>query len=218
MLAKEVVHMNPILEKLAAFKIVPVIVINDAEKAVPLAKALVEGGLPCAEITFRTAAAADAIRAMTTAYPEMLVGAGTVLSQKNAVDATDAGAKFLVSPGLNPETVRHAQAMGVPILPGVCTPTEIELGMSLGLTEMKFFPAEAAGGLKMLTAMAAPYVGLKFMPTGGLSPANVGDYLKTKCVMACGGSWMVTADLIDNDKWDEIREMTREAVEIAKNY
>jgi 2-dehydro-3-deoxyphosphogluconate aldolase/(4S)-4-hydroxy-2-oxoglutarate aldolase len=214
---KELVYMNPIYQQLAEMRIVPVIVINDAAKAVPLARALVAGGLPCAEITFRTAAAADAIRAMTSEFPQMLVGAGTVLSAQNADDAVAAGAKFLVSPGLNPETVQYAKKIGVPMLPGVCTPSEVELALSLGLTELKFFPAEAAGGLKMLTAMAAPYSNVKFMPTGGLSPTNVGDYLKTKCIFACGGSWMVTAELINNDKWDEIERLTREAVVLARS-
>ncbi|MDR0272696.1 MAG: bifunctional 4-hydroxy-2-oxoglutarate aldolase/2-dehydro-3-deoxy-phosphogluconate aldolase [Clostridiales bacterium] len=207
--------MHPIFEKLQTLRIVPVIVIHDAAKAVPLAKALCDGGLPCAEVTFRTAAAADAIRAIAKEFPEMLVGAGTVLNAKQADEAIEAGAKFLVAPGLNPETVRHARSKGVPMLPGVCTPSEIELGLSLGLEVLKFFPAEQAGGTIMLKALSAPYVNMRFVPTGGLTPANVNDYLSIKSVVACGGSWMVKDELIASGDFAKITELTREAVALA---
>jgi len=206
--------MNPIFEKLSEFRIVPVIVINDAAQAVPLAKALLEGGLPCAEVTFRTAAAADAIRAITRELPEMLVGAGTVLTCEQVDRAIDAGAKFLVAPGLNPETVKHSR--GVPFLPGAITPTEIEAALALGLEVVKFFPAEAAGGVKMLQALSAPYKNLKFVPTGGIGPANLHSYLGLKCVAACGGSWMVKDDLINSGNFAEITKLTKEAVELAR--
>ncbi|MCL1842301.1 MAG: bifunctional 4-hydroxy-2-oxoglutarate aldolase/2-dehydro-3-deoxy-phosphogluconate aldolase [Defluviitaleaceae bacterium] len=207
--------MHPIFEKLAQLRIVPVIVINDVEKAVPLADALCRGGLPCAEVTFRTAQAADAIRAITKAFPDMLVGAGTVLTPSQADEALDAGAKFMVAPGLNPDVVRHCASRGVPMLPGVCTPSEIEIGLSLGLDILKFFPAEAAGGINMLKALAAPYRKVQFVPTGGLTPANVRDYLAIKSVLACGGSWMVKDDLIAAGNFAEITRLTQEAVALA---
>lgn len=207
--------MHPIYKSLAQMRIIPVIVINDIEKAVPLANALCEGGLPCAEITFRTAKAAEAICAITRAFPEMLVGAGTVLTHRQADVAIEAGAKFIVAPGLNPETVRHCQAKDVPILPGVCTPSEIELGLSLGLDTLKFFPAEAAGGVNMLKALSAPYSKVRFVPTGGLTPANLSNYLAIKSVLACGGSWMVKDELIAAGDFAKITELTREAVALA---
>ena len=207
--------MHPVFERLASMRIVPVIVINDIAKAVTLAKALCDGGLPCAEVTFRTAQAADAIRAITKALPEMLVGAGTVLTPAQVDEAMDAGAKFMVAPGLNPETVRHCQAKGVPMLPGVITPSEIEQALSLGLDTLKFFPAEAAGGVNMLKSLSAPYGAVRFVPTGGLTPANLSQYLAIKSVMACGGSWMVKDDLITSGDFDKIIELTREAVKLA---
>jgi 2-dehydro-3-deoxyphosphogluconate aldolase/(4S)-4-hydroxy-2-oxoglutarate aldolase len=209
--------MHPVFQSLAHMRIVPVIVIKDVAKAVPLAKALCEGGLPCAEVTFRTAEAAAAIRAITREVPEMLVGAGTVLSPMQADEAVAAGAKFMVSPGLNPDTVKYCQSKNIPILPGVCTPTEIELGMSLGLDALKFFPAEQAGGTNMLKALCAPYNKMKFVPTGGVNAANIGDYLAIKNVIACGGSWMVKDDLINAGDFEKITELTREAVAIAGN-
>jgi len=208
--------MNLIFEKLEQMRIVPVIVINDVSKAAPLAKALCDGGLPCAEVTFRTAGAADAIRAMTQAAPEMLVGAGTVLTPAQADEAIAAGAKFIVAPGLNPDVVRHCQEKNVPMLPGICTPSEIEQGLSLGLSVLKFFPAEAAGGANMLKALSAPYNKVKFMPTGGLTPANLSSYLSIKSVLACGGSWMVKDELINAGDFDKITELTKEAVALAK--
>jgi len=209
--------MYKIFEKLSSMKIIPVIVINDASKSVALANALNEGGLPCAEVTFRTAAAADAIREMTKACPEMLVGAGTILTPEQAIAAIDAGAKFTVAPGLNPLTVSYCVAKGVPMLPGVCTPSEVEQGLSLGLDVLKFFPAEAAGGVNMLKALSGPYKDLKFLPTGGINQKNLREYLALKNVIACGGSWFVSEKLIEENNFSEITKLTREAVSLANS-
>ncbi len=191
--------------------LVPVVKIEDAEKAVPLAKALIDGGIPCAEVTFRTDAAEEAIRKISQAYPEMLVGAGTVINPQLAEKAVAAGAKFIVSAGLNPETVKWCISHNVPVTPGVCTPSEIEQGIALGLDVLKFFPAEASGGVAMLKDFAGPFSKIKFMTTGGINPNNVQDYAKTPNVLAIGGSWMVKPDLINNCKWDEITELCKEA-------
>lgn len=206
--------MDKIISKLGEIGIVPVVVIEDAKDAVPLAGALCEGGLPAAEITFRTAAAKASIAAIRAAYPEMIVGAGTVLTTAQADDAIAAGAQFVVSPGLDEAVVRHCQAKGVPMLPGCATPTEVEKAMALGLTEVKFFPAEQAGGLSMIKAMAAPFGGVRFMPTGGLGAKNIGAYLDAPEVIACGGSFMVSKALIAKGDFDGIRKLTCEAVRI----
>ncbi|MDD7300875.1 MAG: bifunctional 4-hydroxy-2-oxoglutarate aldolase/2-dehydro-3-deoxy-phosphogluconate aldolase, partial [Eubacteriales bacterium] len=182
--------MNEILKKIGLYGIVPVVKIDDVDKAVPLAKALCDGGLPVAEITFRTKCAAEAIKRITTEFPQMLVGAGTVLTTDQADEAVAAGAKFIVSPGLNPKVVAHCQKIGVPITPGCSNPSDIEAALELGLDVVKFFPAEAAGGLPMIKAMSAPYGNLKFMPTGGLNESNILDYLKFNKILACGGSYM----------------------------
>ena len=208
--------MNEVLMKLNKIGIVPVVVLDRVEDALPLAEALMKGGLPCAEVTFRTAAAEEAIRQIAKAYPDMLVGAGTVLTTEQADRAIDAGANFIVSPGFNPKVTSYVLSKGVPMTPGVCTPTEIEAAMELGLDVVKFFPAEPAGGLPMIKALAAPYVGLKFMPTGGINASNVRDYLKYDRIVACGGSWMVKGDLVKAGKFDEIEKMVREAAEIVK--
>jgi len=178
-------------EQLATCKIVPVVTLHDAAHAVPLAQQLLDDGFTCAEVTFRTAAAAAGIKAMTAAFPQLLVGAGTVLTRAQVDEAMAAGAKFIVAPGLNADTVRYCQQVGIPMLPGVMTPSEIEQGLALGLTHMKFFPAGAAGGVAMLRALSAPYGQVRFMPTGGISASNVDEYLSLPCVFACGGSWMV---------------------------
>lgn len=204
--------MKNVLEQIEQLGLVPVVKIDRAEDAVPLAKALCEGGLPCAEVTFRTAAAADAIAAMTAAFPDMLVGAGTVLTPAQADKAMACGAAFIVSPGLNPTVVQHCLDKGYPVVPGVATPSEVEQALSLGLNTVKFFPAEAAGGLPMIKAMSAPYGQLKFMPTGGINAENLTAYLKFPKILACGGSWMVKADLINEGRFDEIRRLTGEAV------
>lgn len=208
--------MNPILEQLGQCGIVPVVVLNDADRALPLARALCDGGLPCAEVTFRTAAAAEAIKIMTEHYPDMLVGAGTVLTPEQAALARSAGAKFIVSPGFNPRVVRYCLDNDIPVTPGVMTPSEMEQAMEMGLDVVKFFPAEPAGGLPFIKAVAAPYTRLKFMPTGGINPGNVRDYLKYDRILACGGSWMVGAGLIDGGCFDQITELTKEAVTIVK--
>lgn len=208
--------MQDLIQKLGAIGVVPVIKIDRAEDAVPLANALKNGGLECAEVTFRTDAAEEAIRLIHEKFPEFLIAAGTVLTPKQADAAMAAGATFIVSPGLNPEVVKHCNAKGYPIIPGVCTPTEVEAAMSLGLSYLKFFPAEAAGGVKMINAMSAPYTKIKFMPTGGIGVGNIKDYLSSKAVFACGGSWMVPANLINEGKFDEIEKLTAEAVAVVK--
>lgn len=208
--------MNNVLGNLKEIGIVPVVVLDDAKDAAPLAEALIEGGLPCAEVTFRTAAAEEAIRIMSEKYPAMLIGAGTVLTIDQVNRAVKAGAKFIVSPGCNPQVVQYCQNIGVPITPGVQTPSEIEQALSLGLDVVKFFPAEPAGGLKMIKAIAAPYTALTFMPTGGINAQNVRDYLAYSRILACGGSWMVKGDLIKAGDFDRIKELTREAAAIVK--
>ncbi|MEA5028868.1 MAG: bifunctional 4-hydroxy-2-oxoglutarate aldolase/2-dehydro-3-deoxy-phosphogluconate aldolase [Sphaerochaeta associata] len=192
--------------------LVPVVKIDDASKAVGLAKALIDGGLPCAEVTFRTAAAEESIRLISQAYPEMLVGAGTVINVEFAEKAVKAGARFIVSPGFNPKVVDWCLERNIPIVPGVCTPSDIEAGLERGLTTLKFFPAEASGGVEMLTNFAGPFPNLRFMPTGGVSTANLASYAKQPNVLAVGGSWMVKADLIDSEDWAAITSLSREAV------
>ena len=207
--------MNAVLEQISKIGIVPVVKIDRAEDALPLAKALCAGGLPCAEVTFRTDAAAEAIKIMTTNFPDMCVGAGTVLNAEQVDAAVEAGAKFIVSPGLNPRTVKYCIEKNVPVTPGTSSPSDIEQAIELGLEVVKFFPAEQSGGLAKIKAMAAPYVNMKFMPTGGINQDNIREYLATPCVIACGGSWMVKGDLIKNGEFDKIRELTKEAVELA---
>lgn len=210
--------MNDVLNKIQAIGIVPVVKIDDVEKAVPLAKALCEGGLPCAEVTFRTEQAEEAIRRMSKEVPEMLVGAGTVLNIEQVDKAIAAGAKFIVSPGLNPKVVKYCVDKGIPVTPGCSNASDIERAIELGLDTVKFFPAEAAGGLKMIKSLAGPYVNMKFMPTGGISAKNLNDYLSFPKIIACGGSWMVKEDLINNNKFDEIRSLTKEAVETMLGF
>ncbi|OOE47508.1 ketohydroxyglutarate aldolase [Salinivibrio kushneri] len=200
--------MTELNQRLKAIRIVPVIAINNADDAVPLAKTLVDNGLPCAEVTFRTDAAARAIRLMRDAYPDMLIGAGTVLTTTQVGAAIDAGADFIVSPGLNPTTVKHCQQRGIPIIPGINNPSLVEQAMELGLDTLKFFPAEASGGIAMLKALSAVYP-VSFMPTGGVSEANVSDYLALPSVLACGGTWMVPGKLIDEQRWDEIAALIK---------
>ncbi|ELM6621965.1 bifunctional 4-hydroxy-2-oxoglutarate aldolase/2-dehydro-3-deoxy-phosphogluconate aldolase [Vibrio fluvialis] len=196
-------------QRLQQIKIVPVIAINDAAHAVPLAKVLVENGLPCAEVTFRTDAAQESIRLMRDAYPELLIGAGTVLTTQQVDQAISAGADFIVSPGLNPTTVKYCQQRGIAIVPGVNNPSLVEQAMELGLKTLKFFPAEPSGGVAMLKALSAVYP-VQFMPTGGVNPRNVADYLAIPSVVACGGTWMVPSALMDSGNWDEIARLVRE--------
>lgn len=209
--------MNDIFEKIQAIGILPVIALGDAAQAVPLAKALAAGGIPAAEVTFRTAAGEEAIRRIAQEVPEVMVGAGTVLTTKQVDRAVDAGAKFIVSPGTNMKVVCHCQEAGVQPIPGVITPTEIETAMELGLNVLKFFPAEPSGGLSMIKALAAPYTQVKFIPTGGISAANLREYLKYPKVLACGGSWMVKKELVNAGKFDEIQTLAAEAAAIVKS-
>ena len=207
--------MGEVAEKIQKMGVVPVVVLNDAKDAAPLAKALCGGGLPCAEVTFRTDAAEESIRMMTTEYPEMFVGAGTVLTIDQVDRAVNAGAKFIVSPGFDPEIVDYCLEKNIPVFPGCITPSEVAQAVKRGLKIVKFFPAEQFGGVATIKAMAAPYVGLKFMPTGGVSAKNLESYLSCDKIIACGGSWMVKGDLVRDGKFDEIQKMTEEAVKLV---
>ena len=209
--------MNEMNTKISAIGVVPVIKLNNPERdAAPLAKALCEGGVPVAEVTFRAAGADTAIRLMKEACPDMLVGAGTILTPEQADEAIEAGSKFIVSPGLNPRVVKHCIERGIPVLPGCATPSEVEQALELGLKAVKFFPAEQSGGLAKIKAMAAPFPMFKVMPTGGISLKNLATYAANPVICACGGSYMVTADLIETGKWDEITELCKKSVEIVK--
>ena len=210
--------MNEMLVKIQKMGIVPVVKLDRAEDALPLAKALVDGGLPCAEITFRTAAAEEAIRIMRQAYPDMLIGAGTVLTTEQVDKAVGVGATFIVSPGLNPRIVKYCVDRNIPIVPGCSSPSDIEAALEFGLEVVKFFPAEAAGGLPMIKAMAAPYVNMKFMPTGGISAKNLLSYLDFNKVIACGGSWMVSDEYIKAGDFDKITALTKEAVSLMLGF
>jgi len=196
--------------------IIPVVAINDADKAVPMAKALVSGGLPVIEVTFRTEAAEQAIKNITAEVEGAIVIAGTVLTVEQAERAVNAGARGIVAPGLNPKTALWCKEHDVPFCPGVQTPSEIEQALDLGITYVKFFPAEPAGGLKMIKAVAAPYTMMHFMPTGGLNAENVKEYLKYDKIFACGGSWIAKGSLIDNNEFDKIEELAKEASAIVK--
>ena len=202
--------------KIGQMGIVPVVVLNDAKNAVSLAQSLINGGLPCAEVTFRTEAAQQSIAEISKNFPQMFVGAGTVLTTEQVDRAVDAGAKFIVSPGFNPKVVEYCIKKGYPVTPGIMTPTELEMALEFGLDVVKFFPAENAGGLKMIKAMAAPYTKMKFMPTGGINPQNVREYLQCDKILACGGSWMVKGDLINSGNFAEIEKLTKEASQIVK--
>lgn len=202
-------------ETIQKMGVVPVVVLNDVKDAAPLAKALVEGGLPCAEVTFRTEAAEESIRVMTTEYPEMFVGAGTVLTIDQVDRAVAAGAKFIVSPGFDPEIVDYCIEKEIPVYPGCITPSEVAQAVKRGLKVVKFFPAEQFGGVATIKALAAPYTGIKFMPTGGVSAKNLESYLTCDKIVACGGSWMVKGDLVKAGKFDEITELVKEAVQLV---
>lgn len=207
--------MKTLEEQFYEYAVVPVVVLDDADDAAPLAEALIKGGLPCAEVTFRTEAAEESIRIMSEKYPEMLVGAGTVLTTEQVDRAVVAGAKFIVSPGFDPEIVDYCMEKNIPVFPGCVSPSEVAQAVKRGLKVVKFFPAEQAGGLAMLKAMAAPYTMLKFMPTGGINTKNLKEYLGFSKILCCGGSWMVKGDMIKNKEFDKITEMTKEAVELA---
>lgn len=209
--------MHEVLTKIQEIGIVPVIVLENANDAAPLAKALCDGGLACAEVTFRTNAAEESIRSMVSHCPDMLIGAGTVLTTEQVDRAVAAGAKFIVSPGLNPKIVNYCKENRILIIPGVCTPSELEQALEYELDVVKFFPAEPAGGLPMIKAMAAPYTRMKFMPTGGINPENIKDYLRFHKVIACGGSWMANEALIKSGNYEKITELAKEAAIMVKD-
>ena len=209
--------MNEIEKKVQSIGVVPVIELNHPERdAIPLAKALIAGGVPVAEVTFRAAGAAVAIKAMRENFPEMLVGAGTVLTTEQVDEAMAAGAQFIVTPGMDPDIVAYCQKVGIQIFPGCTTPTDYHTAYKFGLEVLKFFPAEQSGGIAKIKAMSAPFPMFKVMPTGGISLKNLADYVKNPVIAACGGSYMVTADLIDGGKWDEITDLCKQSVEIVK--
>ncbi|ABY69592.1 bifunctional 4-hydroxy-2-oxoglutarate aldolase/2-dehydro-3-deoxy-phosphogluconate aldolase [Actinobacillus pleuropneumoniae] len=204
-----------IIEKLRQLKVVPVIAVEQAEDILPLVKTLAENGLPVAEITFRSAAAEEAIRLVCQHYPDVLIAAGTVLTAEQVVKAKNAGADFVVTPGFNPTIVKLCQDLDFPITPGVNNPMSIEAALSLGIEAVKFFPAEASGGVKMIKALLGPYSNLQIMPTGGISPSNIKDYLAIPNIVACGGSWFVEKSLIQAKNWDEIGRLVREAIALT---
>ncbi|PJC86727.1 ketohydroxyglutarate aldolase [Vibrio sp. HA2012] len=205
--------MNDLNQQLQKLKVVPVIAIKEAGKAVKLAQVLIDNGLPCAEVTFRTEQAAQAIKNMREAYPNMLIGAGTVLNSKQVDQAIEAGVDFIVSPGFNPTTVKYCQQRGVTIIPGINNPSLAEQAMEMGLRTLKFFPAEPSGGTAMLKALSAVYP-VTFMPTGGVNPANVKEYLAIPSVLACGGTWMVPNNLINEERWDELAQLVAEVAAV----
>jgi 2-dehydro-3-deoxyphosphogluconate aldolase/(4S)-4-hydroxy-2-oxoglutarate aldolase len=204
--------MHAVLEELGKIGIIPVIKIDDVEKAVPLARALAAGGIPCVELTFRTAQAEEAIRRISKEAPEVLTGAGTVLTTDQVENAINAGAKFIVSPGLNPKIVSHCIKKGIPVAPGCANPSDIEQALEFGLEVVKFFPAEQAGGLEYIKAISAPYPNMKFMPTGGINAANIAKYISFDKTLACGSSWMASADLINAGDFEKITALSKEAV------
>lgn len=207
--------MKTIEEQFYEYAVVPVVVLDDAKDALPLAKALSEGGLPCAEVTFRTEAAEESIRLMSEKYPEMLVGAGTVLTIEQVDRAMAAGAKFIVSPGFDPEIVDYCLEKNIPVFPGCVTPSEVAQAAKRGMKVVKFFPAEQSGGIDSIKAMASPYTMMKFMPTGGIGMNNLKDYLTFDKIICCGGSWMVKSDMIRNGEFDKICKLTKDAVKLA---
>lgn len=209
--------MKDLAERLREMRVVPVITIQNVEDALPLAEALTSGGLPCAEITFRTAAGAESLRRIAGEHPDMLVGAGTVLTLEQARLARDGGATFVVTPGFNPAVVDFCLEHDLPIFPGICTPTELDMALARGLTTVKFFPAEPMGGLPFLKAIAAPYNMVQFIPTGGVNTKNIADYLGFKNVVACGGTWMAPADWITGKQFDRIRQETAAAVAAVRD-
>lgn len=209
--------MSTINEQLQSLKVIPVIALDNAEDIIPLGKVLSDNGLPAAEITFRSDAAVEAIRLLKQSQPHMLIGAGTILNGEQALAAKEAGASFVVSPGFNPNTVKACQEIGIDIVPGVNNPSTVEAALEMGLTTLKFFPAEASGGLNMVKSLVGPYGDIRLMPTGGITASNIQDYLAIPQVLACGGTWMVDKKLIENKDWDTIARLTREVVEQVKS-
>ena len=210
--------MNEILEKIGKFGIIPVVKIEKAEEALPLGRALLDGDLPITEITFRTSVAEESIKTLTKELPELLVGAGTVLTIEQVKKAVSAGAKFIVSPGFNPKVVDYCIENSIPVTPGINNPTQIEMALERGIEVVKFFPAEASGGLSLLKSMSAPYTDIKFIPTGGINQNNLCSYLSYNKVHACGGSWMVKPGLISSGNFTEITRLTKEAVSIMLGF
>ena len=210
--------MNKILEKIGEIGIIPVVKIEKAKDALPLGRALIDGDLPIAEITFRTSAAEESIKILTRELPELLVGAGTILTIEQIKKAVSAGAKFIVSPGFNPKVVDYCLENNIPVTPGINNPTQIEMALERGIEVVKFFPAEASGGLPLLKSMSAPYTGIKFIPTGGINQNNLCSYLSDNKVFACGGSWMVKPELISSGNFDDITRLTKEAVSIMLGF
>ncbi len=206
--------MPDLIKRLESIKIIPVVAVEDAEDILPLGTALADNGLPACEITFRSDAAAKAIEILHSERPDILIGAGTVLNKEQVRLAQKAGASFIVSPGFNPNTVKACQDADIPIVPGVNNPSTIESAMELGLTHLKFFPAEASGGVKMIKALCAPYFRIRFMPTGGINPDNVRDYLQIPQVFACGGSWMASVGMIARKDWNGVAEQTKQATRL----
>ncbi|MFA0088154.1 2-dehydro-3-deoxyphosphogluconate aldolase [Vibrio sp. 10N.286.49.C2] len=204
--------MSLLNKQLAQYKVIPVIAIDSAEDILPLGEQLVTNGLPVAEITFRSDAAEEAVRLLRKAYPDMLIGAGTILNENQVIAAKDAGADFIVSPGLNPNTVNACLRHDIDIIPGVNNPSLVEQAIELGVTTLKFFPAEASGGLNMLKSLLGPYQQIKIMPTGGINPENIHEYLSLPAVLACGGTWMVDKKLVNDGNWTEIGRLVREVV------
>ena len=208
--------MNKVLEEISKIGIVPVIALDHVEDAAPLAKALCDGGLPCAEVTFRTAAVEESIRLMHEAYPDMVLAAGTVLTTEQVDRAVAAGASVIVSPGFDPEIVDYCISKNIPVMPGIVTPSELAQAVKRGLTRVKFFPATAAGGIKMIKAMCAAYTTVRIMPTGGINTSNLEEFLSCDKIFCCGGSWMVKGDMIKAGEFDKIQKMTEEAVALVK--
>ena len=206
---------STLYDRIRTLRVIPVVTLPKLDQAIPLAESLIEAGLPCAEITFRTEAAADAIHAIAKRHSKLLLGAGTVLSKNDADRAIDAGAQFIVSPGSNPHVIDHCISRNVPIFPGVATPTEVELALSHGIPVLKFFPAGAMGGVTMLKALAGPFPNVWFIPTGGIDEKNLGEYLAIPKVLACGGSWMVKPEWLNDGDFDRVREAAAQAVSLA---
>lgn len=207
-----------LFEKIKQYGIMPVIAIQSAEDAIPMADAMIEGGLPCAEITFRTEAAAEVIATLKRERPQLILGAGTVLTVENLRKAKDAGAQFGVAPGLNPAVVEESLKLNMPFIPGVVTPSEVEQALSYGIKVLKFFPAGASGGIDMIKALYAPYghMGVQFMPTGGVKPENLADYLSSPAVPFAGGTWIAKKDAIAAKEWDKIKENCKQAMELVQ--
>lgn len=208
--------METIINQLETYKVVPVVKLDKPKDALPLGNALVKGGLPIIEITFRTDAAAEAIENLSKELPDICVGAGTVLSVDQVNQAIDSGARFIVAPGFNPRVVDYCMDRNIPVFPGVNSPTQVEMGLERDLQVLKFFPAEASGGLKMLKAMAAPYGEVRFMPTGGININNLNDYLAFDRIIACGGTWLATAPLINEGRFDEITRLAENVVKLTR--